>query len=105
MVAAIFLHLPPAIRTDIHGRMYAALRPGGTLLLRAFTPAHLALRTAGLGRGGPPDAALLYDAATLRADFRGATEEFLAERQVTLPEARLHGGEGAVIDARFRRPG
>jgi len=104
LVAAIFLHLPSAIRADLHGRMYAALRPGGMLLMRAFTPAHLALRTAGLGRGGPPDVSLLYDTATLRADFHGATEEFLAERRVTLPEARLHGGEGAVIDARFRRP-
>lgn len=103
LVAAIFLHLPPAIRADTHRRMLAATRPGGRVVLRAFTPAHLGHRAAGLGRGGPPDASLLYDSAMLRDDFAGAVVEHLVERDVDLPEARLHGGRGAVIEASFRR--
>lgn len=103
MVAAIFLHLPPAVRPAIHRHMLKAVRPGGMVLIRAFTPPHLALRAAGVGRGGPPDAALLYDPEMLRADFAGAVAEHLVEREVELPEARLHGGRGAVVEARFRR--
>jgi len=103
LVAAIFLHLPAAIRAETHRRMLAATRPGGRVVLRAFTPAHLSLRAAGLGRGGPPDATLLYDGALLRQDFAGALVDHLVEREVVLPEARLHGGRGAVIEACFRR--
>jgi len=103
LVAAIFLHLPPTIRAETHRRMLAATRPGGIVVLRAFTPAHLAFRAAGLGRGGPPDVALLYDSAMLRDDFADAVVEHLVEREADLPEARLHGGRGAVIEASFRR--
>jgi trans-aconitate methyltransferase len=42
-------HFPPAHRTRMHRAMYAALRPGGVLILEAFTPAQLQYRS-----GGPP---------------------------------------------------
>ena len=50
---------------------WRALKPGGLIVLEAFTPEQIEQQRAG-ARGGPRDAALLYSAEDLREDFAGA---------------------------------
>jgi len=69
-VASIFLHLPPDLRPQIHTQMLTALKPGGLLIIEAFTPAQLQHSS-----GGPKQAELLYTAEILQKDF--ATAEVL----------------------------
>lgn len=96
---AIFLHLPPAARAVVHGGLLRALKPGGLILLEAFSPAQL-----GRSSGGPRDVALLYDAATLRGDFAGAAVIELAETETVLDEGPHHRGPAAVVRLVARAP-
>ena len=102
LVALLYLHLPAPQRRVLHARALAALKPGGRIVLEAFTPAQLEKQKAG-ARGGPRDAALLYSADDLRADFAGAEIERLEEAEVDLREGALHVGASAVVRLVARR--
>lgn len=99
-VILVFLHLPPALRATVHGLAEAALVPGGLLVVQAFTPRQLAFTS-----GGPRQAAMLYDAETLRGDFPGLEWEALREEDVELDEGPLHRGRAAVVSGVGRRVG
>ena len=99
-VVAIFCHLPPDLRAAVHRRCVAALRPGGALVLEAYTPRQLGLRT-----GGPPTAELMMDLASLRGELAGLDLEIARELEREINEGRLHQGLGAVVQVLGRRPG
>jgi SAM-dependent methyltransferase len=87
-----YLHMPPAMRTDVHRKVAAALRPGGLLLLEAFHPRQL-----GRGSGGPKEVELLYTLDDVRADFCPALDEASGgELDVMLDEGPGHQGMAAV---------
>lgn len=100
-VASIFVHFVPQSRRALHRRMLNALKPGGILVLEAFTPKHVEKRAAG-SRGGPP-MEMLYTEAMLRDDFTGATFEFIEEADVVLDEGSRHAGRASVVRLVLRR--
>ena len=89
---AIFCHLPPALRRKVHPSLVGSLKPGGIVLLEAYTPAQLGFRT-----GGPPVAELLYTAELLREDFAGLELTVLREVTREVREGTLHTGRAAVV--------
>jgi cyclopropane fatty-acyl-phospholipid synthase-like methyltransferase len=97
--AAIFLHLPPDVRPQVHANILNAVKPGGLVLLEAFSPAQLRHSS-----GGPKQVELLYTAEMLRRDFSPAEPLLLEEKEVSLEEGRMHSGPGAVVRAVFRKP-
>lgn len=97
-VVLIFLHLPPALRAAVHAKAEAALAPGGRLILEAYTPRQL-----GHDSGGPKEASMLYEPATVRADFPGIEWEVLREEALELDEGPLHRGLAAVVRGAGRR--
>lgn len=99
LVVAIFIHFSPAQRTRMHRAMFAALRPGGLLILEAFTPEQLEYRS-----GGPPVREMLYTAEMLRADFAQAAILSLEETITELQEGPYHRGTAAVVRLIARRP-
>ncbi|MEO8651256.1 MAG: class I SAM-dependent methyltransferase [Hyphomicrobiaceae bacterium] len=99
--ASIFVHLMPHVRRALHRRILNALKPGGILILEAFTPKHVEKRGAG-SRGGPPPE-MLYTEAMLRDDFTGATFEFIEEANVVLDEGSRHTGRASVVRLVLRR--
>ena len=100
-VASIFVHFVPQARGALHHRMLNALKPGGILVLEAFTPKHVEKRAAG-SRGGPPPE-MLYTEAMLRDDFTGATFEYIEEADVVLDEGSRHTGRASVVRLVLRR--
>lgn len=93
VVVLIFLHLPEAERKAVHQLAIDALRPGGLLILEAFTPDQL-----GKPSGGPKTAERLYTAAMLREDFSGEMDiEGLAEVETVLNEGPGHVGPASVV--------
>ncbi|WJW76025.1 methyltransferase domain-containing protein [Thiohalobacter sp. IOR34] len=98
-VVSIFCHLPPVLRADLHRRLVAGLRPGGMLLLEAYTPTQIAL-----GTGGPPDAALTMTLDELRRELEGLEFLHAAELEREVIEGRYHTGRGAVVQLLARRP-
>jgi len=97
-VVLVYLHLPPALRAQVHARAQAALATGGLLVLEAFTPRQLAFSS-----GGPRQEALLYEPAVVRADLPGIAWEVLREEEIELDEGALHRGRAAVVRGLGRR--
>ncbi len=91
-VIAIFVHFPPAERVRVHQAMYDALKPRGVLILEAFTPEQLQLKS-----GGPPVHDMLYTPAMLRADFPQGRIALLEETKTELLEGLYHRGESVVV--------
>lgn len=91
-VVLTYVHVPPALRSAVHRDVVRLLRPGGVVLLEAFTPAQLS-RTS----GGPRDEAMLYTPALLRDDFTDLHIERLSEETVELDEGPGHTGLADVV--------
>lgn len=100
-IISIFGHLPSTLRRDVHRRVVAALKPGGTFLLEAYTPAQLEMP----GTGGPPDPDMLLTEPLLREELDGL--DFIVAREVEreVNEGRYHLGPAAVVQLVARRPG
>jgi SAM-dependent methyltransferase len=97
-VASIFVHLLPADRQIVHAGMLRAAKPGGIVILQAFTPGQLQFSS-----GGPKQVDLLYTADILRQDFSAADIVELEETVADLNEGRMHNGKGAVVQGVFRK--
>ena len=97
---SIFCHLPSALRRSVHARVVRALRPGGVVLLEAYTPAQL-----GRGTGGPSDADMLPTLALLRAEFAGLEVLVGVERERAVLEGKGHRGASSVVQFVARKPG
>ncbi|MBJ6759787.1 class I SAM-dependent methyltransferase [Myxococcaceae bacterium JPH2] len=95
----IFCHLPPALRRATHQALARGLKPGGIILLEAYTPEQLTFRT-----GGPPVRELLYTAEELREDFAGLELPVLREVTREVREGTLHTGTAAVVQLVARKP-
>ncbi|MEP7284821.1 MAG: class I SAM-dependent methyltransferase [Chloroflexota bacterium] len=91
-IISIFCHLPSAQRAEVHRRVVAGLRPGGCLLLEAYTPKQLAFKT-----GGPQDPDLLPDLESLKRELAGLHFEIAAELEREVNEGIHHNGRGAVV--------
>jgi len=91
-VVLIYLHLPEAERKAVHQLAVDALKPGGLLLLEAFTPDQL-----GNESGGPPTADRLYTADQLREDFKDLQIDGLVELETILDEGEGHRGKANVV--------
>lgn len=92
LVAAIFIHFMPEFRARMHASMLRALKPGGILIIEAFTPKQLEYKT-----GGPPVQEMLYTAEMLREDFKSGEILLLEETLTELSEGHYHRGRAAVV--------
>jgi SAM-dependent methyltransferase len=97
-IVAIFMHLPPDLRTVVLAQVVAGLRPGGVLVWECYTPAQLAFNT-----GGPREIALLPTLASLREELAGLEFLHSAELERDILEGDGHTGRGAVVQIVARR--
>lgn len=98
-VISIFAHLPSPIRRRLYPLVERSLKPGGIILLEAYTLAQLPKTT-----GGPKDPDMLMSATGLRSEFPHC-EVILAreiDRNVLEGGHRL-GGVGSVVQFIARR--
>lgn len=98
-IVSIFAHLPSAVRVGLHARVVQALKPGGVLVLEAYTPSQV-----GRGTGGPPVPDLTMTLEGLRSELDGLTEEHGVELIRPVMEGAGHTGDGAVVQYVGRRP-
>jgi len=92
IVAAIFIHFPPEHRARMHDKMLRALKPGGVLIMEAFTPEQLEYKT-----GGPPVREMLYTVETVREDFSKGEILLLQQMLTDLHEGPHHRGTASVV--------
>jgi 2-polyprenyl-3-methyl-5-hydroxy-6-metoxy-1,4-benzoquinol methylase len=91
-IALIFVHMPAEIRQTVHHKLLKSLKPGGHLILEAFTKTQLTKNT-----GGPRTEQLLYDCEQIKQDFLSLELIERSELTVHLDEGPLHKGEAHVI--------
>ena len=102
VVVSISAHLPSATRRDLHRRLVPALRPGGVMILEAYTPAQH--RSSGTGGPPPGQEDMLMSLAALREELAGLEELHGIELVREVNEGEFHKGEGAVVQFIARRP-
>ena len=97
-VVSVFCHLPPELRRSLYTSVVQGLRPGGVLLLEAYTPAQV-----GRGTGGPsnPDSMLSLD--RLKDELPGLEWIVAEEKERDVREGSFHTGLASVVQFIGRR--
>jgi hypothetical protein len=90
-VALIYVHLPEPLRKAFHSKIVNAIKPGGYLVLEAFSKEQIQSKS-----GGPADPALLYDVPSLCADFQLLHIISCGQKQIHLSEGKFHNGTADV---------
>ena len=98
-IVSIFCHVPPDLRKRLHAAVVEGLKPGGMLLLEAYTPRQIVL-----GTGGPPVPELTMTLDTLREELRGLDFLHAQETERDVVEGIYHTGRGAVVQVLARKP-
>lgn len=100
LVLGIFIQFMPADRRPAQFASIAgAVKPGGRVVLHAYTPEQVAL-----GTGGPGNPAQMWTPEILTAGFPGWRIERLATYERDVQEGRGHSGRSALIDFVATRP-
>jgi 2-polyprenyl-3-methyl-5-hydroxy-6-metoxy-1,4-benzoquinol methylase len=89
-LAFIYAHNPN--RKDNHRYLLKFLKPGGTIILEAFSKEQINNNT-----GGPKDVNMLYSIQNLKEDFSQLSELNLWEEDIVLDEGTFHSGKSSVI--------
>lgn len=92
LVALIFVHLAPPLRTKFHRQVERALKPGGRVILEAFSKNQIRNDS-----GGPRDTGMLYSLSELLGDFNELNSVMSAEESVELKEGPYHQGRADVV--------
>jgi SAM-dependent methyltransferase len=99
-IVSIWCHLPSALRRDVHNRACRALKPGGWLILEAYSPEQIAL-----GTGGPKDPDMLASQQELRQELLALEWHRSESLQRQVQEGSLHAGASAVVQLVGRKAG
>jgi SAM-dependent methyltransferase len=94
-IVSISAHLPPAIRQRIHHQIVNGLKPGGVLILEAYTERHLDIG----GTGGPKreNKEMFMSLNALLTELGGLSFDVAQEIERDVNEGRYHKGRGAVV--------
>jgi SAM-dependent methyltransferase len=98
-IVAISMHLPPALRHRVYRGAVEGLRPGGVVILEAYTP-----RQIGRGTGGPPVEELLVPPQAVAEGFAGLDFLLFQEVEREIAEGRYHRGLSATVQLLARKP-
>lgn len=91
-VISISAHLPSRLRNTFYPLVERSLKPGGVILLEAYTKAQLARTT-----GGPKDPDLLVDLAELKQQFPNCEPIIAQEIEREVIEGTFHTGLAHVV--------
>ncbi len=91
-IGLIFFHLPADLRQAFHKKVVQALRPGGLVVLEAFTPEQMDNDS-----GGPKNPNMLMRKADVEAEFPELRVLELEELETELDEGAYHRGKAAVV--------
>jgi hypothetical protein len=91
-VGLIYVHLEPELRKKFHTEIAKSLSQAGYLIFEAFAKEQIENAS-----GGPKEAALLYDAASICNDFQLLYIISCGQKQVDLSEGNFHKGKAHVL--------
>ena len=98
-IISIFCHLPPAARKILHKKVVNGLKPGGVMILEAYTPKQLNYKT-----GGPPVEEMTMTLSGLKKELSGVNFDYGKELVREVVEGKFHTGTGAVVQIVATKP-
>ena len=97
VIALIYVHFPPNIRSLYHKIFNSYLSKGGIIIFEAFSKAHIEYNSKNAKVGGPKDIDLLYSIEQIKEDFTNYEFKELVELEIELNEGTSHIGKASVI--------
>ncbi|MBC8988355.1 class I SAM-dependent methyltransferase [Pedobacter sp. N36a] len=104
VIGLIYAHFSADRKSMLHKQLQGYLKPGGLILMEAFSKAHLDFNAINPKVGGPKETDMLFSIAEIKADFENYEPLLFEERIVELEEGKYHIGQGAVIRFVGRKP-
>jgi SAM-dependent methyltransferase len=98
-IVSVFCHLPRRIRRPLYAAVVRGLRPGGVLVLEAYTPEQI-----GRGTGGPKDPDMLPTLAELAEELAGLEFVHARELEREVREGAYHTGVALVVQIVGEKP-
>ncbi|MBE9031247.1 class I SAM-dependent methyltransferase [filamentous cyanobacterium LEGE 11480] len=98
-VVSIWAHLPSMVRQRLHGLVERSLKPGGMILLEAYSKAQLTRNT-----GGPKDVDMLVSAIEIEQAFPNYDIILSQEIERDVSEGKFHTGLASVVQFIARKP-
>jgi len=94
-IVSISAHLPPSIRKKVHQQVVGGLKPGGTLILEAYTKKQLEIPAV----GGPPASQkeMFMSLPELEIELAGLNFVIGQETERHFNEGKYHQGLSAVV--------
>jgi len=91
-IGLIYVHLESALRATFHKKCMKALKPGGVIILEAFSKNQMNNTS-----GGPKDMSMLHSRESLLKEFDGLQISLCKEEDTFLDEGKFHAGIAAVV--------
>ncbi len=98
-IVSIWFHVPAPLRARVYRQAVTGLRPGGVLVVEAYTPRQL-----DFGTGGPRVPDLLVPRAVLEEELAGLDFVLSQDAERDVVEGRYHHGPAAVVQVVARKP-
>lgn len=92
LIALVFFHLLPNERKEYFKMLKQMLKPGGHMLIEAFSKEQLNYET-----GGPRNIEMLYDLDEIVEDMAGLEKIAANSGEVLLDEGRFHQGKAHIM--------
>lgn len=96
-IGLVYAHFSADKKSLFHRKLNDYLRPGGIIILEAFSKSHIHLNKLNPKVGGPTDINMLYSKSEIIADFENYEVLMLEEEEILLNEGKYHIGKGSVI--------
>lgn len=91
-IALIFVHTPKDFRNIFHFKLIQYLKPGGNIILEAFSKEQI-----NNSSGGPKNIEMLFSVDDLKKDFSSLNKINITEVEIDLNEGNFHKGKANVI--------
>lgn len=92
VIGLFFAHMPSELRAQYHQNLSGFLKPGGKIIMEAFSEYQL-----GRSSGGPQNIAMLFSKEKLEHDFRSLKNLSIKETERELSEGGSHKGMASLI--------
>lgn len=96
-IGLIYAHFAADKKSSFHRKLDTYLKPGGLIILEAFSKNHLYLNSLDPKVGGPRDMDMLFSTTEIGADFENYDILMLQEEETILEEGKYHSGKGSVV--------
>jgi len=97
VIALIYAHFPPNVKTTYHKKIVSYLKKDGVLILEGFSENQLNINEENQQFFGPKKIEMLYTVDEIRNDFAALEIEVLKEEEIDLNEGIHHKGKASVI--------